>query len=171
MAVKGHRQDVSVREYTDIKVCWHDLNQMKAQYKYFRDKKENLKKSLEQMVVVSDETVRQIRWEMYSCRIMLGILEVKITKTTSILKKLQKKESNRQRMEKIKEQKKREREYGKRFTGPSVTDENGIKYYVTEEHREELMTRIKEVSNQINEKGRKGSSIRVGGGVKIKAGR
>ena len=41
MAVKGHRQDVSVREYTDIKVCWHDLNQMKAQYKYFRDKKEN----------------------------------------------------------------------------------------------------------------------------------
>ena len=155
MANKGHRQGVNVKTYTDIKIALNDLNGLKAQYRYFRDKKQKIKDNLIETGQYSNAP-QEVRYEMCACRVMLGILEVQITKVTSNVKKLQKEESHRQVMEKIKEQKKREREYRKRFQGPTVTDENGIKYYVTEEHRKEIMSKIQNVANQINEKGRKG---------------
>jgi hypothetical protein len=46
---------------------------------------------------------------MYALRTMLGILDVKITKCTGVFKKLQKEESVRQVMEKIKQREKEEK--------------------------------------------------------------
>ena len=127
-----------MKTYTDAKVAMSDLEGLRNQFRYFRDKKQRLKDELIEMGQYADAP-SEYRYEMSACRIMLGILEVQITKTRGQARKLQREESYRQLMEKIKEQKKREREYRKRFIGPSVTDENGIKYYVTPEHYEEVM--------------------------------
>lgn len=137
-ANKSKRQGVKVKTYTDAKVAMSDLDGLRKLFRYFRDKKERLKDELIEMGRYADAPA-EYRYEMCACRTMLGILEVQITKTRGQVRKLQKDESYRQLMEKIKEQKRREREYRKRFEGKTVTDENGIKYYVTEEHYEEVM--------------------------------
>lgn len=144
-----------MKTYTDAKVAMSDLDGLRKQFRYFRDKKQSLKDELIEKGLYADAPA-EYRYEMSACRTMMGILEVQITKTRGQVRKLQKEESYRQLMEKIKEQEKREREYRKRFKGPEIIDENGIKYYVTEEHRAEMMKKIQEASKIISEKGRKG---------------
>ena len=158
-ANKSKRQGVNVKTYTDAKVAMSDLDGLRKQFRYFRDKKQRLKDELIEKGLYADAPA-EYRYEMSACRTMLGILEVQITKTRGQVRKLQKEESYRQLIEKIKEQaikdRKSRKEFVERFKGSEIIDENGIKYYVTEEHRAEMMKKIQEVSKIISEKGRKG---------------
>ena len=162
-ANKSKRQGVKVKTYTDAKVAMSDLEGLRKQFRYFRDKKQRLKDELIEMGQYADAPT-EYRYEMSACRTMLGILEVQITKTRSQVRKLQKEESYRQLEEEIRETAIRDRERRlqekKMLKEHEVTDENGISYYVTEEHRKELMTKIMKVANEINEKGGKGGYIK-----------
>ena len=89
-----------VKPYTNSAWAKHDLDKMKEAFRYYRDKKERMKKELKEKGLW-ENMPEDYRLEMYALRTMLGILQVKITKCTGVFKKLQKEESLEQRRQQI----------------------------------------------------------------------
>lgn len=137
-----------VKPYNNIKCAWNDLQGMKRAYRYYRDKRDTLKKELQEKGLW-ESMPEEYRFEMYSLRIMMGILEAKITKCTAIYKKLQKEESRRQTEEKLKNIERRARlrdkAYDEHFTSPyqEIDPVTGVKFNVTKEHYEQMMEAMK----------------------------
>ena len=129
-----------VKPYTTSAWAKYDLDKMKEAFRYYRDKKDRLKNELKEKGLWEDMP-KDYRYEMYALRTMLGILQVKITKCTAVFKKLQREESVRQVMEKIKQ---REKEEKKR-----MREEKKAKQKAYEEEEKRL---IKYYSNDLNTK-------------------
>ena len=141
MRILKDRKDIDyVKPYTTSAWAKHDLDKMKEAFRYYRDKKDRLKNELKEKGLWEDMPV-DYRYEMYALRTMLGILQVKITKCTAVFKKLQREESVRQVMEKIKQ---REKEEKKR-----MREEKKAKQKAYEEEEKRL---IKYYSNDLNTK-------------------
>ena len=129
-----------VKPYTTSAWAKYDLDKMKEAFRYYRDKKDRLKNELKEKGLWENMPA-DYRFEMYALRTMLGILQVKITKCTAVFKKLQREESVRQVMEKIKQ---REKEEKKR-----MREEKKAKQKAYEEEEKRL---IKYYSNDLNTK-------------------
>lgn len=129
-----------VKPYTTSAWAKYDLDKMKEAFRYYRDKKDRLKNELKEKSLWEDMPA-DYRFEMYALRTMLGILQVKITKCTAAYKKLQREESVRQVMEKIKQ---REKEEKKR-----MREEKKAKQKAYEEEEKRL---IEYYSNDLNTK-------------------
>ena len=66
-----------VKPYTNSAWAKHDLDKMKEAFRYYRDKKERMKKELKEKGLW-ENMPEDYRLEMYALRTMLGILQVKI---------------------------------------------------------------------------------------------
>ena len=129
-----------VKPYTTSAWAKHDLDKMKEAFRYYRDKKDRLKNELKEKGLWEDMP-KDYRYEMYALRTMLGILQVKITKCTAVFKKLQREESVRQVMEKIKQ---REKEEKKRMREEKKAKQKA--------YEEEVTRQIEYYSNDLNTK-------------------
>ena len=168
---KNRRPIDYVKPYDNIEQVRNDLHGMKRAHHYYKEKREALKTELQEKGLWSDMP-EEYRFEMYALRTMMGILEVKITKTTAAFKKLQREESQRQMEEKLKNIEKRAKNEPDKFTSPyQEVDKDGIKYNVTKEHydliqegikrkvpyfsikdRKQIMQKIKDASKEISKR-------------------
>ena len=129
-----NRRDIDyVKPYKNSEHARKDLEGMKDAYRYYRNKKERLKKELQENGLWTDMP-KDYRYEMYALRTMLGILDVKITKCTGVFKKLQKEESLEQRRQQIREKmmedrKRRKEEENKRLEAYAEEEARLIEYY------------------------------------------
>ena len=95
------RRDIDyVKPYKNSEHARKDLEGMKDAFRYYKNKKEMLKKELQENGLWTNMP-KDYRYEMYALRTMLGILDVKITKCTAAYKKLQREESLEQRRIKL----------------------------------------------------------------------
>ena len=148
-----------VKPYTNSAWAKHDLDKMKEAFRYYRDKKERMKKELKEKGLW-ENMPEDYRLEMYALRTMLGILQVKITKCTGVFKKLQKEESLEQRRQQIRKKvmedaKRRKEEENKLLEAYEEEVTKQIEYYSTEEGRKKIMSKVLDTANIIHKQTKK----------------
>ena len=153
------RRDIDyVKPYKNSEHARKDLEGMKDAFRYYKNKKEMLKKELQENGLWTDMP-KDYRYEMYALRTMLGILDVKITKGTAAYKKLQREESweqmRQQIREKAKEDRKRRREEEKAKKKAYEEEEKRLIEYYTQEDKKRILEKVKDVSKIIDEQTKK----------------
>ena len=154
------RRDIDyVKPYKNSEHARKDLEGMKDAFKYYKNKKETLKKELQENGLWTCMP-KDYRYEMYALRTMLGILDVKITKCTAAYKKLQREESWEQRRQQIRKKvmedtKRRKEEENKLLEAYEEEVTKQIEYYSTEEGRKKIMSKVLDAANIIHKQTKK----------------
>ncbi len=142
------------KNYTDIKVAKRDYLFYKKMQERFSERQKSLREYIKKYNP-TPERLENINMTIFCYRCTLRYLQEYITNINKDIKRLDLESTMVDIARRIKASEETTRKYEEIAKEALVTDKDGNKYYMTEEGRKKIMSKIVEVANVINQKSKK----------------